>query len=803
MRLDFALLMVAVTALPVFAKTTYRKPPKEILDVLNAPETPRIYVSPSHDYALLAKRLRYPPIAEVAEPMLRLAGVRVNPKTNGPHRITRYVGFTLLDLNGGATRELALPAGATVITPRWSPDGAHFAFLAVFDDRVEPWVGAVTDASLLRLAGLRVNAAFGQPIRWMPDSRSLLVQAISADRGDPPPEPAVPDGPIVQESRGAAGPVRTYQDLLKDEHDEALFDYYAASQLVLIDTVTGKAAALGRPGVYDSAAPSPDGKLLLVERVRHPYSYLLPYYRFPYTVEVWRRDGSLVKRVVDLPLAKNVPIGGVPTGPRGHRWHPLAPETLLWVEALDEGDPNKKVPHRDRLLEWEAPFTGDPIELYRVEQRFSGLSFGERGQFAFVRDYDRDQRWVRTFRLDLSATPPAAELVWSRALQDRYADAGSPVTRVLASGYRAILEAGDSILLSGAGASPQGDHPFLDLYNRKTGETERLFHCAPGAYEYVIAVLDDHGRRFLTMHQTPTSPPNYVLHDLGKGSRTALTHFEDPVPQIRSITKRRVTYKRDDGVDLSFTLYLPPGYKKGEDGPLPTVMWAYPREYNNPKTAGQIRGSTERFTLLTGPSHLFFLLRGYAVLDSATLPVVGDPETANDTYIEQIVAGAKAAIEKAAELGVTDPHRVAIAGHSYGAFMTANLLAHSDLFRAGIARSGAYNRTLTPFGFQAERRTFWEAPRIYFKMSPFMHADKINEPLLLIHGAADNNAGTFPIQSERMYAAISGNGGTVRLVKLPHESHGYAARESIETVLAEMIDWLDQYVKNPPKTAAP
>lgn len=128
--------------------------------------------------------------------------------------------------------------------------------------------------------------------------------------------------------------------------------------------------------------------------------------------------------------------------------------------------------------------------------------------------------------------------------------------------------------------------------------------------------------------------------------------------------------------------------------------------------------------------------------------------------------------------------------------MTANLLAHSDLFRAGIARSGAYNRTLTPFGFQSERRTFWEAPEMYAKVSPFWYADKIKEPILLIHGEADNNQGTFPIQSERMFAAIRGNGGTARLVMLPLEAHGYAAKESTEHTLFEMVQWFDKWVKN-------
>ena len=232
----------------------------------------------------------------------------------------------------------------------------------------------------------------------------------------------------------------------------------------------------------------------------------------------------------------------------------------------------------------------------------------------------------------------------------------------------------------------------------------------------------------------------------------------------------QLTYKRADGVPLSFELYLLPDYGPGTR--LPTLIWAYPREFNDADTAGQVFGSSKRFTEVTGYSQLFHVLNGFAVLDNASMPVVGDVDTVNDTYIKQIVDDAKAAIDKAAEMGVTDPARVAVVGHSYGAFMTANLLAHCDLFKAGIAESGAHNRTLTPFGFQSERRTIWQAPDVYIKMSPFMYADKIKTPMLLIHGEADDNDGTFPIQSDRMYQAIRGNGGVARLVFLPFEAHG-------------------------------
>jgi len=412
-------------------------------------------------------------------------------------------------------------------------------------------------------------------------------------------------------------------------------------------------------------------------------------------------------------------------------------------------------------------------------------------------DFERDKRWIRTFIFDADKPETPPKLVWNRNQQDRYNDPGTPVTRAL-GGQRAIMQTGYWIYLLGAGASPEGDRPFLNRFNLQAQKTETIFRSDANSYETVVALLDDDATQFVTRRESSTEAPNYFI----KGSSStahALTQFPDPTPQLRGIKKQLVTYKRADGVQCSFTLYLPPNYKEGTR--LPTVVWAYPIEFNDANTAGQVAGSTQRATSIVGPSHLFFLLEGYAVLDNATMPVVGSPETVNNTYIEQIVMSAKAAIDKATEMGVTDPDRVGVGGHSYGAFMTANLLAHSDLFRAGIARSGAYNRTLTPFGFQNERRTIWEAPDLYIKVSPFMFASKINEPLLMTHGEADDNSGTFPLQSERMYQALKGNGATVRLVMLPHEAHGYAGRESIEHVLYEMISWFDKYVKNaPPRT---
>ena len=796
-----AILTVLLLCIPaVMAQDGYKKAPAEVSKILSAPVTPTAFVSPARDAMLLATSLRYPPLADLAEPMLRLAGQRINPNTNGPHRYPYFVALSLRRLADPGEVKITLPAGAKIGAPTWSADGKRFLFTNTTATGVELWIGDAGKGVVKKLKDARLNTISGDPAQWMPDNRTLIVLLVPTKRAAAPAPVNVPREPNWQESSGRPGPVRTFQDLLKTPHDEDLFEYYATAQLALVDSSSGKITGVGAPAIFRSVDVAPDNNHILIGKTHRPFSYLYPDFAFPRDVEVWDTKGKVIQKLASLPLADQVPTDGVPTGPRSYRWRPTEPATLIWVEALDGGDPKKKVSHRDRILMLKAPFSGTPAELYKTEQRFAGLQFGEKAGLTLISDYDRDRRWTRTFMMNLDRNEPP-KLIWSRSVQDRYGDPGAPVTRLLHGNTRAILQDGDWILLAGAGASPEGDRPFLDRFSLNTLKSERIFRSDEKSYETPIAVLSDDGKKFITRRESPTEAPNFYLTDADSSAiqKQALTKFSDATPQLAGIKKQLVTYNRADGVQCSFTLYLPPDYKAGTR--LPTVVWAYPLEFTDASTAGQVTGSTQRYTQLIGPTHLFFLLQGYAVLDNATMPVVGDPETVNNTYIEQIVMSAKAAIDKAAEMGVTDPERVGVGGHSYGAFMTANLLAHSDLFRAGIARSGAYNRTLTPFGFQSERRTIWEAPELYIKVSPFMVANKINEPILFIHGEADDNSGTFPIQSERMYQAVRGNGGTVRLVTLPLEAHGYASRETIEHVLYEMISWFDKHVKNAPPRA--
>jgi dipeptidyl aminopeptidase/acylaminoacyl peptidase len=792
-RLALALAMVLAFVPFLSAQAPYKLPPKEVVDIVDAPPTPLVSMSPAGDTMALVERESMPTIAYISEPIQRIAGMRITPSFNSRQVLSFSTGLALEDMKTAAVRRVDLPEGVKFTFPSWSPDGKTIALLRYVEGGVELWAVDVATAKAKALTGAKINAVLGG-IEWAPDSRRIVIGLVPDDRGPAPVAPRVPVGPEIQVSGGKEAKAATYEDLLKTAFDEALFDYYATSQTAVVDAVTGGIKKIGGPAIIDSIAVSPDMGYLLVERIKRPYSHSLPASGFARTVEVWDPDGGLVKVLADLPSEEGVPINGVPEGPRNVNWMTHRPATLIWVEALDGGDPKATVPYRDRWLKLDAPFAAEPQELLKLKERAGGLTCLATPGKALVSQMEWKRSWRTTFLVDLANPAAAPVKVWDLGMRDRYNDPGRPVMTALKTGERVVLQDKDWIYLSGAGSSPKGDHPFLDRMNLKTLKVERLWQCQDPAYETFVDFAGASRTRFITSYETRTLPPNYCLYDLKTKKRSALTDFKDPAPQLTGIRKERITYKRADGIELSGTLYLPPGYKDGTR--LPVVIWAYPMEYDSAATASQVRGSVNRFTFYRGTSQLLFVTQGYAVLDNAEMPVVGTPETVNDTFVQQIVSNAEAAIRKLDEMGVGDPKRVGVGGHSYGAFMTANLLAHCDLFAAGIARSGAYNRTLTPFGFQSERRTLWEAPETYIKMSPFMFADKIKTPLLLIHGMADNNSGTFPIQSERMFAALKGFGATARFVYLPYESHGYSARESVLDVLAEMFEWFDTYVKN-------
>jgi dipeptidyl aminopeptidase/acylaminoacyl peptidase len=772
----------------------YQLPPKVIVDILDAAPTPTVIVAPNRQTVAMLERRSMLSIAALAEPIHRIAGARINPRTNGrQQRVGDGIAITLKGIADGAEKKVVVPPSANIGGLAFSPDGRRLAFTNTKANGIEQWVADTATGQSHLVSGTdRLNATAGEPCDWLEDSATMVCLTVPAGRGPVPSESRVPAGPNVHENLGKASPAPTLEDMLKTKYDEDLFEYYCTSQVTAYDVVGGRRAPIGKPAIVESITPSPNGEYLLVSTIKPPFSHLYGMSGFPKDVEVWTRRGEVARKIADVPTSEGIPMNGVVTGPRQYRWRPDRPATLTWVEALDEGNPKNAAPYRDRVVALSAPFNGQPAEFAKTESRFAGLWFTDKG-IALLKEGDRVSRRERTWVLDDSGAP---RKLWDRKSDDAYRNPGAPISR-RAGG--SIIQNGDTIYLSGAGSSPQGDRPFLDRLNLKTLDTERVFKADDKQYETIVAPLDDSAKTVLTRYESATEPPNYYVRDVAAGTKRAITAFKDPAPQLRGVQRQFVTYKRKDGVDLNGTLYLPPDYKPGTR--LPVLMWAYPREFGDADSAGQITGSPHRFTTYTGASHLFMLTQGYAIFDDPTMPIIGDGETANDTYVDQLTMDAEAAVNKVVEMGIADRDRIAVGGHSYGAFMTANLLAHTDLFRAGVARSGAYNRTLTPFGFQSERRTFWEIPEVYGRMSPFFYANKINEPILLIHGEADDNSGTFPIQSERLYMALKGFGATVRYVTLPYEAHGYAARESVMDTIAETINWLDKYVKNAPPRA--
>jgi dipeptidyl aminopeptidase/acylaminoacyl peptidase len=796
-----AALLTYAAPLPAQDAAVYRTPDAAVVKIVDAAPTPAVSLSPDETRMLLIQYPSYPPIMELAERELKLAGLRIKPAVDGRSRTRGATDLRIVSIADGGEADISgLPTSPRIENLRWSPDGAHVSFTHARSDGLELWVLDVNTARARRLTDHRLSLTAGNAPAWL-DSRTLIAAFVPEGRGAEPLAPSVPAGPVIEESAGREAPARTYQDLLQNPYDESLFDHYLTVQLARIG-LDGDLTALAEPGIAWDFSPSPDGRYLLVEWVHRPYSYRVPVYRFPQRVEILDRDGAPVHRVADLPLQEEIPVafGSVATGPRSFAWRADAPATLVWAEAQDGGDARTEAEVRDKVFLLDAPFGGAPRELATLGLRYGGVQWGDE-DLALVYENWWKTRQLRVWRLSPDDASVEPTLMVERSFEDRYSDPGSPDTRTNEFGRGVIRRSADgrSIFLIGQGASPEGDRPFLDRYDLATGETARLFHSEAPWFESPVSLLGEQDPSLLTRRESPETPPNYFVRNLDSDDDlTQVTDFPHPAPQLKDIRKELIRYQRADGVDLTGTLYLPPGWEP-EDGPLPVLMWAYPTEYKSADAAGQVTDSPYRFVRASAWSAYLWTLVGYAVLDDPSLPIIGEgDDEPNDTYVEQLVSGAEAAVDEVVRRGVGDRNRMAIGGHSYGAFMTANLLAHSDLFAAGIARSGAYNRTLTPFGFQAEERTYWEAPEIYYAMSPFMHADKVDEPILLIHGEMDNNSGTFPMQSKRYFAALKGLGATARLVVLPYESHGYRSRESLLHMLWEQQEWLDRYVKQPP-----
>lgn len=780
----------------------YQKPSKEILELADYERAPLVMMNNDHSVMIFQYRNTYKTLAELSQEEMKLAGLRIDPRTNIASTMTyvnnlKYKGL----FDQEAVQVKGLPAEPQLANFSWSPDQTRIAFTHTAANGVELWVLNIADGAAKKLTDAVLNANLGMPFVWYRDGQSLLVNFLPANR---PAlintENAIPIGPTVSISeRGVRAQNRTYADLLQNQTDEDNFDALVKSELWKVN-LDGTKTFWKESGIYNRTSFSPDGNYVLVATIHKPYSYIVPFNRFPSVTNVYDKEGKLIKQIDEKPLIEAMPQGfmATATGKRNITWRSDKPATLVWVEALDGGDPAKEVEFRDEVFEWAVPFTAQPRSMVKTIDRYAGILWGD-DKTAVLYDRWQNTRNMRTYVFNPSDTSQEPMVLSSRNYQDVYSDPGNFDSKRNEYGFYVLNLNGTKAYLIGSGFTAEGKFPFVDEIDLKTKATKRLYQSAyTDKVLDIVSLKDMKAGELLVRLESPTEYPNYYLLNIRKRiAPIAVSHFENPFKSMDNVYKEVIKYTREDGVELSGTLYLPAGYDRENGEKLPMIMWAYPTEYVDKSSAGQTTANPNSFTFLSYGSPIYWVMKGYAVLNNAAFPIVGeDGEQPNDTFIEQLVANAKAAIDAVDALGYIDRNRVAVGGHSYGAFMTANLLTHSDLFAAGIARSGAYNRTLTPFGFQSEERNYWEAPDVYNAMSPFMHADKMKTPMLLIHGGNDNNSGTFTVQSERYFNALKGFGAPTRLVILPKESHGYAAKESVLHMLWEQDQWLEKYVKN-------
>ena len=804
----FALLLlcffttVSLNLLSAQDNAGYKLPPKDIADMLLTKPTPGVSVDDKAEWMLFTESSSYPSVEELARPELKIAGLRINPANFAPSRQNFITNIYLKNIASGKEYKITgLPNPMYGGNVSWSPNDKKIAFTNTTGSRVDLYVVDIATQKTTKINKTAVNTVTGG-YQWY-DDNTILYRAIVKPVSAAPAKPAVPSGPTVQENYGKASPRPTFQDLIKSPYDAQLYEFYATTQLV--KNTNGIETKIGQPAIYSFMNISPDKKYMLVRTLKKPFSYTVPAGGFASTIFITDMNGKMVKSLGDLPSLETAPSGNdnVQMAPRSYGWRDDEPATLTWCMPLDSGLIKKNVDYHDVVFALAAPFNGSAKELFKTKMRFRGVTWGSK-TFTLINEGLTGKQKTATYRYNPSTGE--TELLMERNTTDNYSNPGFPVTEKNEWGQDVIklVDNGNKILMNnGTGASPKGDLPFLATFDLTTKKLDIIWRCADGYFENVVRVLDADKLQLLTRRESEKEMPNYWIKNLKlKIADRQLTSFSNPYPQMDGVTKEKIKYKRADGVDLTGDLYLPKGYNKEKDGLLPVFIWAYPAEYNSADDAAQIRGSEHRFTFVGGGSPVFYVTQGYAVLNNAEMPIVATDKDKkpNDNFIDQLKMNAEAAISKLSEMGIGDKDRVAVGGHSYGAFMTANLLAHTNLFKAGIARSGAYNRSLTPFGFQNEDRTYWQATELYNNMSPFNYADKIKTPLLLIHGDADNNTGTFPIQSERMFNAVKGHGGTAKFVSLPYEAHGYAGRENVLHVLAEQFEWLEKYVKNSPKT---
>lgn len=799
--MSLALFISNFAAINAQENLTYQKPPKEIMELFDYQRAPGVLMDEKKEILVFTYTNTYKTLDDLNQEEMQLGGLRINPVTNIASAITYINNLKVRKIKDkDAIQVKGLPENPKIAYLTWSPDEKKLAFTNTTTNSLELWVLDIATATASKISDKVLNANLGRPVNWFKDSQSLLVKTVPANRSaliDS--KKGIPVGPTISVSDGSKSQNRTYPDMLKNKTDETNFETLVTSELYKID-LTGQTELFKGKDMYMSEAFSPDGNYLMVTTILKPFSYIVPLHRFPSQTNVYNLSGNLIKLVNDVPLNETMPKGfmAVRQGKRNMNWRSDKPASLYYVIALDEGDPAVKTEFRDAVYQWDVPFEESPKLLTTTADRFAGVIWGNETT-AILYDNWFDTRHLNTYLFNPSDQKQEPKILNSRNSQDVYSDPGNFETHKNQFGRDVLLIDDNNLFLIGEGFTPKGQFPFIDQLNLKTLKPLRIYQSTLiDKMERIMAIMDVKKGEAFVQIQSKTEYPNYFIRNLKKKiAPIAVTQFPNPFESIKNVEKTLIKYKRKDGVDLSGTLYLPAGYDKIKKEKLPLLIWAYPAEYKDKNSAGQITTNPNEFTFPYYGSFVYWVTRGYVVLDDAAFPIIGEGNTEpNDTFVDQLVANAKAAINAVDSLGYIDRKRVAVGGHSYGAFMTANLLTHSNLFACGIARSGAYNRTLTPFGFQNEQRNYWEAKDVYNTMSPFMNAEKMKTPLLLVHGEADNNPGTFTLQTERYFQALKGLGAPVRMVLLPKEAHSYVAKENLMHLLWEQDQMFEKYLKN-------
>lgn len=778
----------------------YQTPPAEIMELADYERTPSVMLDSRNEYMIFTYRSTYKSLDELNQPELKLAGLRINPVVNISSTTTYFNNIKIRKATEPSEIQVsALPDNPKITNLQFSPDEKHLIFTHTSDKGVELWVADVAGRSARKLSDRYLNANMGNPVTWSRDGLYVLARLLPEKRRELIDETSsLPEGPIVSVSEGKVSQNRTYQDLLKNKNDEVNFETLATSELWIINLDGSKRKFLDQ-AIFAGESFSPDGEYVMVTTVEKPFSYIVQLNRFPQVTNVYTKQGTLIKEVNNVPLIEIQPKGFSSTrvGKRSMDWRADKPASLYYVEALDGGDQSVSAEFRDMLYTWDAPFNNEPKPLVKVPQRFAGVTWGD-DNTAVLRDMWYDTRMTSVYLFSPSQISSEPKLINKRNRQDIYSDPGTFETKKNEFGRYVLAIENGNLLLIGDGYSKEGQFPFIDEFNLKTLKTKRLYQSSyTDKKEDLVSIVDFKKGTVLVRIQSKTEYPNYYIRNFRKkADLQVLTDFSNPFKKLEKVHKEVIKYKRADGVMLSGTLYLPEGYDKSSGKKLPLLIWAYPEEFKDAASASQSTHNPNEFTAPSYGSFVYWVVRGYAVLDDASFPIIGEGDAEpNDTFIEQLVANARAAIDAVDALGYIDRTKVGVGGHSYGAFMTANLLTHSNLFAVGIARSGAYNRTLTPFGFQNEQRNYWDAPAVYNTMSPFMNASRMKTPMLLVHGEADNNPGTFTLQTERYFQALKGLGAPVRMVILPKESHGYASKQNILHLLWEQDQFFEKYLK--------